>query len=428
LRGPAFLLKPGRTAADSEFVGSFAYSAINAQGVETTGEVTAPDLAGAREQLRLKGLLADSLREISGSDGERSKVNLGNKTVKPKSLQVFSRQFATMIEAGLNVVGSLVILETQTDDPMLASVVKQLRSDVEGGLLLSEAMAKYPRVFTRLYVAMVEAGEAAGILDIVLDRVAFQIEKQEGIRRRIKSAMVYPTMVLIFATLVLIGMLLFLVPIFQGIFKTLNGQLPTLTQYVVMASNTLKHAPYVLLFIPLGIWGFFRWKRTEGGRKQWDRMKLRAPLKIGEAVRKVTMARFSRTLSTLVAAGVDIIKALEITGQTAGNWVVEEALAGVRQKVHEGVPIATPLIENPVFPPMVSQMVKIGEETGELEKMLTKIADFYEEEVDAAVSSLTSIIEPLMMIGVGIMVGVILIAMYLPMFKMLHLVSQSGGS
>ena len=404
---------------------SYSYSAINAQGAELTGEIVAPDLAGAREQLRLKGLLAESLREISGSDGPKTGTKLKGK-VKPKSLQVFSRQFATMIEAGLNVVGSLVILEDQTDDPALANVVRQLRSDVEGGLLLSEAMLKHNRVFSRLYVAMVEAGEAAGILDIVLDRVAFQIEKQEGIRRKIKSAMVYPTMVIIFATLVLIGMLLFLVPIFQGIFAQLNGQLPTLTQYVVDASNLLKGAPWVLLFIPLGLWSFFRWKRTEPGRKMWDRFKLRIPMKIGETVRKVTMARFSRTLSTLVAAGVDIIKALEITGQTAGNWVVEEALAGVRVKVHEGVPIAQPLIENPVFPPMVSQMVKIGEETGELEKMLTKIADFYEEEVDASVASLTSIIEPLMMIGVGIMVGIILIAMYLPMFKMLHLVS--GGS
>jgi type IV pilus assembly protein PilC len=406
---------------------SFTYSAINAQGSELTGEIVAPDLAGAREQLRLKGLLAESLREISGGDTEKAALGFGQK-VKPKSLQVFSRQFATMIEAGLNVVGSLVILEQQTDDVALSSIVKVLRSDVEGGLLLSEAMAKHPRVFSRLYVSMVEAGEAAGILDIVLDRVAFQIEKQEAIRRRVKSAMVYPTMVLIFATLVLIGMLLFLVPIFQGIFAQLNGQLPVLTQYVVKASDTLKKAPYVLLLIPLGLWGFFRWKRTESGRKVWDRMKLRAPVKIGDTVRKVTMARFSRTLSTLVAAGVDIIKALEITGQTAGNWVVEDALVGVRARVHEGIPIAQPLLENPVFPPMVSQMVKIGEETGELEKMLTKIADFYEEEVDAAVSSLTSIIEPLMMIGVGIMVGIILIAMYLPMFKMLHLVSDSGSS
>jgi type IV pilus assembly protein PilC len=405
---------------------SYAYSAINAQGMELTGEITAPDLAGAREQLRLKGLLAESLREVKGDSGEGAGGGRHHK-VKPKSLQVFSRQFATMIEAGLNVVGSLVILEQQTDDVALATVVQELRSDVEGGLLLSEAMAKHPRVFTRLYVAMVEAGEAAGILDIVLDRVAFQIEKQEQIRRRIKSAMVYPTMVLVFATLVLIGMLMFLVPIFEGIFKSLNGQLPTLTLYVVGASHALKSAPYILLIIPLGLWSFFRWKRTERGRQIWDSFKLRLPVKIGDTVRKVTMARFSRTLSTLVAAGVDIIKALEITGQTAGNWVVEEALAGVRVKVHEGVPIAQPLLENDVFPPMVSQMVKIGEETGELEKMLTKIADFYEEEVDAAVSSLTSIIEPLMMIGVGIMVGIILISMYLPMFKMLHLVSGSGG-
>ena len=188
---------------------------------------------------------------------------------------------------------------------------------------------------------MVEAGEAAGILDIVLDRVAFQIEKQESIRRRIKSAMVYPTMVICFATLVLIGMLLFLVPIFQGIFETLNGQLPALTQYVVNASNLLKGAPWVLLFIPLGLWSFFRWKRTEIGRKNGTASSCH-PDEIGDTVRKVTMARFSRTLSTLVAAGVDIIKALEITGKTAGNWVVEDALAGVRQKVHEGVPIAQP--------------------------------------------------------------------------------------
>ena len=399
---------------------AFAYSAINAQGVELSGEISASDVVGAREQLRLKGLLAQSLREVEGGSSEGSGFSF--KKVQAKSLQVFSRQFATMIEAGLNVVGSLVILEDQTDDPALADVVHQLRSDVEGGLLLSEAMAKHPRVFSHLYVSMVEAGEAAGILDQVLDRVAFQIEKQEAIRRRVKSALVYPTMVFTFATLVLIGMLMFLVPIFTKIFASLNGQLPKLTQYVVAVSHLLTGAPYVLLVIPLSLWGFFRWKRTEGGRKNWDRFKLHLPMKIGDVVLKVAMARFSRTLSTLVAAGVDIIKALEITGQTSGNWVVEDALASVRERVHEGVPIAQPLIENPVFPPMVSQMVKIGEETGELEKMLTKIADFYEDEVDASVASLTAIIEPLMMIGVGCMVGLIIISMYLPMFKMLQLV------
>jgi type IV pilus assembly protein PilC len=402
---------------------AFAYSAINAQGSELSGEISAADLNAAREQLRVKGLLAQSIKEVdTGAGVGQTNIAFGKK-VKPKSLQIFSRQFATMIEAGLNIVGALVILEEQTDDQVLAGVVHELRRDVEGGLLLSEAMSRHPKVFSRLYISMVEAGEAAGILDIVLDRVAFQIEKQEAIRRRIKGAMIYPTMVLIFATLVLIGMLMFLVPVFVNIFSQLGGQLPTLTQYVVGASNFLK--AYWFIVIPTLIalpFVFKKWKSTESGRQMWDRFKLRLPMKIGDVVLKVSMARFSRTLSTLVAAGVDIIKALEITGQTSGNWVIEDALAGVRTKVHEGVPIAQPLIENEIFPPMVAQMVKIGEETGELEKMLAKIADFYEDEVDASVGALTSIVEPIMMIGVGIMVGIVIISMYLPMFKMLTLV------
>jgi type IV pilus assembly protein PilC len=401
---------------------SYAYTAINAQGVEADGVINAGDLAAAREQLRLRGLLALTLSPVNeGSIGEKS-ITL-SKRVKAKSLQVFSRQFATMIEAGLNVVQALVVLEEQTSDQNLAAVVGQLRRDVEAGLLLSEAMARHPKVFTRLYVAMVEAGEAAGILDIVLDRVAFQIEKQEAIRRRVKGAMIYPTMVLTFATLVLIGMLMFLVPIFVNIFAQLNGQLPTLTQYVVSASNVLRNYWFIVIPSLIGFPFLFRWwKGTPAGRPVWDSFKLRVPMKIGDTVLKVTMARFSRTLSTLVAAGVDILKALEITGQTAGNWVVERALADVREKVHQGIPIAQPLVEDDVFPPMVAQMVKIGEESGELEKMLGKIADFYEDEVDSAVSSLTSIIEPLMMIGVGVMVGIVIISMYLPMFKMLTLV------
>ncbi len=404
---------------------SFAYSAINATGAEVAGELTAPDLEAAREQLRLKGLLAQFIEEqdeaSSGSGGALKKI-------KPKSLQIFSRQFATMIDAGLNVVSALVILEDQTDDKYLAEVVSELRDDVESGLLLSQAMARHPKVFSRLYVAMVEAGEAAGILDQVLDRVAFQIEKETAIKRRVKGAMMYPTMVLCFATLVLIGMLMFLVPVFVGIFQELGGDLPTLTKMVVAASDLLKSKWYIIFPLFFGaIFSIRRYKKTEPGRQLWDRMKLRIPMKIGDVVLKVTMARFSRTLSTLVAAGVDIIKALEITGTTSGNWVVEEALADVRARVHEGVPIATPLVENSTFPPMVSQMVKIGEETGELEKMLGKIADFYEDEVDAAIQTLTSIIEPIMMIGVGMMVGVIIISMYLPMFKMLSLIGGQAG-
>src|SRR5918995_148377 len=404
---------------------AYTYSAINSSGIELTGNIHAPDRDAAREQLRVRGLLAQDLVELPAS-GEQS-VRTMLKAIKPKSLQIFSRQFATMIDAGLSVVSALVILEEQTDDKYLAVVIRELRADVEGGLLLSQAMGRHPKIFSRLYIAMVEAGEAAGILDAVLDRVAYQIEKETQIKRRVKGAMIYPTMVLIFATLVLIGMLMFLVPIFVKIFAQLGGELPTLTQWVVKMSNLLRDQWFIIIPGMIGsVVGFRRWKKSESGRKVWDRFKLRVPMKIGQVVLKVTMARFSRTLSTLVAAGVDIIKALEITGQTAGNWVIEESLAGVRQKVGEGVPIAQPLVENPVFPAMVSQMVKIGEETGELEKMLGKIADFYEDEVDAAIQSLTSIVEPLMMILVGIMVGVIIIAMYLPMFKMLTLIGGSG--
>jgi type IV pilus assembly protein PilC len=400
---------------------AYTYSAINSSGIELTGNIHAPDPNAAREQLRVRGLLAQNLIELPAS-GEQS-VRTTFKKIKPKSLQIFSRQFATMIDAGLSVVSALVILEEQTDDKYLAVVIRELRADVEGGLLLSQAMGRHPKIFSRLYIAMVEAGEAAGILDAVLDRVAFQIEKETAIKRRVKGAMIYPTMVLIFATLVLIGMLMFLVPIFVKIFQDLGGELPTLTQWVVNVSEFLR-GNYYFVFPSLAAFAFGlrKAKRTEKGRQVWDQIKLKIPMKIGAVVLKVTLARFSRTFSTLIAAGVDIIKALEITGQTAGNWVVEEALADVRNKVQEGIPIAQPLAENPIFPPMVSHMIKIGEETGELEKMLGKVADFYEDEVDASISSLTSIIEPLMMIGVGLMVGVIIIAMYLPMFKMLTLV------
>jgi type IV pilus assembly protein PilC len=218
-------------------------------------------------------------------------------------------------------------------------------------------------------------------------------------------------------------MLLFLVPIFTNIFGQRGGELPTLTQYVVNVSDFIKHDWYLILAFGIGgTFGFKKWRKTEHGKKNWDKFTLKLPMQVGDVVLKVAMARFSRTLSTLVGAGVDIIKALEITGTTAGNWLVEDALRIVRERVHEGVPIAQPLVENDVFPPMVSQMVKVGEETGELDKMLSKIADFYEEEVDAAIQTLTSIIEPIMMIGVGMMVGVIIISMYMPMFKMLSLV------
>jgi type IV pilus assembly protein PilC len=414
---------------------SYAYTAINADGLETRGHVQAATLSAAREQLRVQGLLAELLEELPGSGGggdagsatavqaDEGGKSGTSKGVKARSLQVFSRQFATMIDAGLNVVTSLAILEDQTDDPKLGTVIGEVRQDVERGALLSEALGRHPKVFNRIYVSMVEAGEAAGILDDVLDRLATQIEKEANLKRRVKGAMVYPTLVIAFAFLVLIGMLLFIVPIFEKLYKEFGGTLPKLTQFMITMSELLRNRWYIIFpAIGLTIFLFRRWKSSDGGRKKWDRFKLHVPMKIGDVVLKVTMARFARTLSTLVAAGVDIIKALEITGTTAGNWVVEDALRDMREQVHAGVPIAQPLVEHPVFPPMVGQMVKIGEETGELDSMLGRIADFYEEEVDAAISSLTSIIEPIMIILVGMMVGTIILSMYLPMFKLMTLI------
>ena len=400
---------------------AFAYDAINSQGLEISGVIHAPDLTTARDQLQMRGLLAQSLRERT-SAGKRGAASPFKK-VKPKALQVFARQFATMIASGVSVVAALVTLEEQTDDKYLAEVIADVRSEVEGGIVLSKALARHPKVFNRLFVAMVEAGESSGTLDTVLDRVAVQIEKETQIKRRVKGAMVYPAVVITFATLVLTFMLLFIIPVFVKVFDQLHGNLPMLTQLVMKVSYALRHW-WFLIFpaIALLVFGLRRLKRTERGRQTWDRFKLRIPLRIGDVVHKVALARFSRTLSTLVSAGVDIIKALEITGATSGNWVVEQSLGRIRSRVHEGVPISQPLLEDPVFPPMVGQMVKIGEETGELDGMLAKVADFYEDEVDASIQSLTSIVEPILMICVGAMVGTIVISMYLPMFKMLTLI------
>ena len=400
---------------------AFAYDAINAQGLEISGVIHAPDVSTAREQLQTRGLLPQSLAERNAA-GERGPASAFKK-VKPKSLQIFARQFATMIGAGVSVVAALVTLEEQTDDKYLSEVLADVRSEVEGGVILSKALARHPKVFNRLFVAMVEAGESSGTLDTVLDRVALQIEKETQIKRRVKGAMIYPAVVITFATLVLTFMLLFIIPVFVRVFDQLHGNLPMLTQLVMHLSYALRHW-WFLIFpaIALLVFGLRRLKRTERGRQTWDRFKLRIPLRIGDVVHKVALARFARTLATLVSAGVDIIKALEITGATSGNWVVEQSLVRIRSRVHEGVPISQPLQEDPVFPPMVGQMVKIGEETGELDAMLGKVADFYEDEVDSSIQSLTSIIEPILMIFVGAMVGLIVISMYLPMFKMLTLI------
>ena len=348
--------------------------------------------------------------------------------MKPKSLQVFSRQFATMIEAGLSVVTALVILEQQTDDQALRVVIDDIREKVETGSLLSEAMSQHPEIFSRLYIAMVEAGEAAGVLDTVLDRVAIQIEKEQKIKRRVKGAMIYPMVVLTFASLVMVGMLMFLVPIFVKIFDQLGGELPTLTQYVLHASNALRgywfHHLSRLVFIAhlLGFNFFSSWKKTESGPRRLGRVQAAGPEAIGSVV-------LQGRDGALVAHALDADRVGRRHHARARDHRADVGQLGrrgrdreLRLRVQEGASIAQPLIDSAVFPPMVAQMVKIGEETGELEKMLSKVADFYEDEVDASIQALTSIIEPLMMVGVGVMVGVIIISMYLPMFKMLSLV------
>ena len=401
-------------------MGSYAYTAINATGAELTGEINAPDVSAAREALRVRGLLAT---ELNAQDGEGKAAGVAVKKVKPKSLQIFSRQFATMIEAGLNVVTALVILEEQTEDKKLALVIAELRVDVEGGLLpprpwrAIRGSSPFSSLPWSRPARRRESSTSCSTVSPTRSR------RRRKIKRRVKGAMMYPIMVLSFATLVLIGMLLFLVPIFVNIFSQLGGDLPMLTQIVVTASDFLRARWYIVFpFLGLTFWGIRRFKKTEKGRRLWDKIRIRAPAGIGKVIIKIGMARFSRTLSTLVAAGVDIIRSLEITGTTAGNSLIEDATNHVKERVTQGVPIAVPLAESAIFPPMVSHMVRVGEETGELEKMLSKIADFYEDEVDSAIASLTSIIEPLMMIAVGVVVGIIIISMYLPMFKLLTLI------
>src|SRR4051794_12942382 len=336
---------------------AFTYEAFNAQGLRLRGEIQAPDAASARDQLRSRGLLPQTLEERAaggeGAFGDRFKK------VKPKSLQIFSRQLATMIEAGVSVVAAFSTLEQQTDDKYLRQVIAEVRLDVEAGLLLSRAFARHPKVFDRLFVAMIEAGESSGTLDSVLDRIATQIEKESALRRRVKSAMVYPLVVITFATLVLIFMLMFIVPVFQKVFVDLGGSLPAPTQFLINLSKLLR-GYWFIIFPAIGgiIYGFLRWKKSEQGRPVWDTFKLRIPLKIGDVVQKVALARFARTLSSLVTAGVDIIPAPEITGAAAGNWGIERSVEDVRIRGQEGGAISEPLAFGPAFPPMVSPMIK----------------------------------------------------------------------
>ena len=399
----------------------YTYKARTREGEIIKDQTEGTDTRTVARDLRQQGLLVIDVKEQSVAQKD---ILAPFKGVKLKDLVVFSRQLATMINAGLPIVRALNVLSEQTENPKLVDVVVLVRKDVEAGLALSEALEKHPKVFDRLYVEMVKAGEIGGILDGVLLRLADQLEKDQELRRKVKSAMTYPIVVLILAILAASFMLIFIVPVFATMFEDLGGTLPLPTRVAMGASNILTSIFGVLVYAGMGagVFAFFRWKKTEHGRKVWGRIVLRIPAKIGDVVQKVALARFARTFGTLSAAGVPILQSLEITATSSGNWVIENALLKSRDAVREGIPVYKPLEEEPVFPPMVTRMIAVGEETGDIDGMLGKIGEFYESEVDATVKALTSIIEPLMIVVVGSIVGGIVIAMYLPMFKIFELV------
>jgi type IV pilus assembly protein PilC len=403
---------------------AYAFRAVDLAGVPARGEMEASSKAVVSEQLRQRGLIVLDISE------KREAMKLESifqrfKSVNLRALAVFSRQFATLIASGMPMLRTLFTLEEQTQDEQIKEAVASVRADVEAGSTLEQAMERHPKVFDRLFRAMVRSGEQSGRLDEAMDRIAFQVEKADGLRRQVKSAMMYPTLVFGFAGVVLIAIVAFVIPVFAKIFEELAEEhpeeatgLPAPTQLCVTASNLITGSWYILIpGIALAIFVFFKWKKTDKGHDLWDRFKLRLPAKIGDVIQKVALARWSRTFSGAVSSGVPMLQAIKLTGDTAGNTVVEKAMDDVYASVKSGGSLAGPIEENPIFPPMVGHMIAVGEETGQLEHMLSKIADFYETEVDAKVKALTALIEPLMIVFVGGIVGFIVIAMYLPMFS-----------
>jgi len=403
---------------------TFSFRAMDAAGAATSGELEAESKSQVAEALRQRGLIVLDVTE------KASPVNIEDffkrwQKVDMRELAVFSRQFATLVASGMPMLRTLRTLEEQTKDEMIKEATAGLRADVEAGSSLEQAMERHPKVFDRLFRAMVRSGEQSGRLDEALDRVAYQVEKQDALRRQVKSAMMYPAVVFGFAIIVLVAIVCFVIPVFVGIFKDLaaehpgeSADLPVPTQLCVSVSEALTGFWFVIIpSIVIGFFVFFRWKKTERGRDIWERFILRLPFKIGDVIQKVALARWSRTFAGSVSAGVPMLQAIKLTGQTAGNVVIEKSMNDVYESVKRGGSLAGPIEANDIFPPMVGHMVAVGEETGQLETMLGKVADFYETEVDAKVKALTALLEPLMIVFVGGMVGFIVISMYMPMFS-----------
>ncbi len=394
---------------------SFTYKAVDASGIPSTGEIVGQTKDAVVAELKAKGLTVMDLKEKK--TGFQMEINLV-KRVKAAELTIMTRQLATMISSGMTLLRTFYVLEEQIENKLLRETVGAVREDIEAGISFSDALAKHPKIFSPLYVAMVKAGEAGGVLEESLERVSDQLEKDDSLRRQVKSAMAYPTVVMTFALCVLVGLIAFIVPVFVGVFKDFGGELPAITKFTVAMSHAVTSQWYIFIAVGIGGFvGFKKWRKSSWGRPQWDRLRLRVPFKIGATVQKISLARWSRTFSALYSAGVPIMQAIEVTGQTAGNAAVEDAMEAVIESVKSGGTIAAPLKNAPVFPAMVAQMIAVGEETGNLDIMLTKVADFYEDEVAAAIKALTSILEPVMIVLVGGIVGFIVVAMYMPMFK-----------
>lgn len=395
---------------------TFTYQATDLAGNPFKGELTGASKDAVTEELTAKGLIVQKLEKKA--TGLSMEISIGTKKVKAKDLTIMTRQLSVMVSSGMTLLRAFYVLEEQIEHPTLKETMAQVREDIEGGLTLSEALEAHPKVFNPLYVAMVRAGETGGILEDTLNRIANQLEADDSLRRQVKSAMMYPAVVLSFAMIVLVALIAFIVPVFVGVFEDFGGDLPLITKFTVGLSEAFTQRWYLIGagFVGLVV-GFKKWRTSSWGRPQWDKLRMKIPMQIGVTVQKVALARWSRTFSALYGAGVPIMVAIEVTGKTSGNWVIEQAMIDVVESVKAGGQIATPLKDLDVFPPMVSQMITVGEETGGLDTMLNKVADFYEDEVAAAVKAMTSILEPIMIVFVGAIVGFVVIAMYMPMFK-----------
>jgi len=374
--------------------------------------------------LREKGLIPLKIEEAKSGPNLQMDIKIPGLTdrVKPREVAVFSRQFATMVNSGLSLIRTLTILEQQTENAKLTEVVGEVRADVEKGLSLSAALEKHPKVFGTLYVAMVKAGEVGGVLDETLIRLAEMMESAAALRSKVKSAMAYPAVVMGLVVVIVVAMLMFVVPMFENMYADLGGDLPLTTKLLIGISEKLQTYWYMAMAGTIAlVVGIKRWKKTDSGLLTWDTLMLKVPV-FGKLTQKTAISRFSRTLGVLSRTGVPILQAIDIVGDTAGNKVVTVALEDVSASVKAGESLSVPLRDHDIFPPMVVQMMAVGEETGALDTMLGKVADFYDREIDATVEALTSLIEPLLIIVMGATVGGILIALYLPMFNIANLI------